>query len=305
MNRSPLRNYLELVRFSHTVFALPFAAVAALLAFHVPGVDGNQPHFHWRFAVGILLCMVFARSTAMAFNRLVDRDVDAQNPRTQSRHLPAGILTVSSVTAFCVINALGFIASTLLFLPNWLPIALALPVLGWLCGYSYAKRFTAAAHLWLGVALSLSPVCAWIAIRGTGLLQHPADLLPAITLAAAVALWVTGFDIIYACQDAEFDRKAGLHSIPAKLGIAKALHVAALLHGFMLAALFVLPLTHTGLGLRSLYYAGLLVVAALLAYQHYLVTPTDLQRVGIAFFNVNAVISLFLMTLTAIDCYWI
>ena len=177
------------------------------------------PAFHWRHLLGILVCMVGARSAAMAFNRLVDRRIDAENPRTKTRHLPAGILSAASVWLFTLASAAVFIAGTLLFLPNWLPVVLSLPVLLFLLGYSYAKRFTALAHFWLGTALMLAPVCAWIAIRGEVLLTQPADILPAVLLGAAVLAWVSGFDIIYACQDAEFDRRASLKSVPALLGV--------------------------------------------------------------------------------------
>ena len=158
--------------------------------------------------------MVTARSFAMALNRLADRKLDANNPRTAGRHLPARILSVNTVAAFAAISAAGFVASTLLFLPNRLPLALAVPVLLFLAGYSYTKRFTSLAHFWLGTALALSPIAAWIAIRGEAVIANPTDLLPAITLGAAVLTWVAGFDIIYACQDYESDRQARLHSIP-------------------------------------------------------------------------------------------
>ena len=170
-----IRHLLELIRFSHTLFALPFALLAAVMAWNLTG-------FRWQETVGILLCMVTARSFAMAFNRLADRHIDAGNPRTAGRHLPAGILSVVQVTAFAVICALGFVASTLLFFPNRLPLMLSIPVLAFLAGYSFTKRFTALAHFWLGAALALSPVAAWIAIRGAVVLEHPSDLLPALVL---------------------------------------------------------------------------------------------------------------------------
>src|SRR5262245_58413211 len=203
-----LRHILEMIRFSHTLFALPFALLAAALAWRANFREGLA--FRVRDLAGIVLCMVFARSMAMAFNRLVDRRIDADNPRTASRHLPAGILSVSSVAAFCIACTVGFIASTLLFWPNRWPLYLSLPVLAFLSGYSYAKRFTSLCHYWLGAALSLSPIAAWIAIRGE-------IAWPPVLLAGAVLCWVGGFDIIYACQDVAFDQKQGLFSIPARL----------------------------------------------------------------------------------------
>ena len=170
--------------------------------------NNNRPPFaiRWQELLGILLCMVFARSAAMAFNRLVDRRIDAGNPRTAGRHLPAGILSVGQVTLFAAGCSAAFVASTLLFLPNRLPLYLSVPVLLFLCGYSYTKRFTSLAHFWLGAALALSPIAAWIAIRGQAVLANPIDLLPAVVLGAGVLTWVAGFDILYACQDYDFDR---------------------------------------------------------------------------------------------------
>src|SRR5437763_9158924 len=218
-----LRSLLELIRFSHTVFALPFALSSAALAW-------QDKRFHVLDLAGILLCMIFARSAAMAFNRLADRRLDADNPRTAARHLPSGRLSVGAVAAFTVGCCLAFVAATLLFLPrNPWPLILSVPVLLWLLGYSFAKRFTSLAHFWLGSALMLSPIAAWIAIRG--------DLAwPPVLLGLAVLCWVSGFDIIYACQDADFDRATGLHSLPARLGVAGALRLAALCHAFMVVA---------------------------------------------------------------------
>ncbi|HWL75128.1 MAG TPA: UbiA-like polyprenyltransferase, partial [Burkholderiaceae bacterium] len=219
---------LELIRFSHTVFALPFALLAAVMAWVLSARAEPPVAWRWQELVGILWCMVAARSAAMAFNRLADRKIDAENPRTRGRHLPAGIVTVSSVTVFALLCSVLFAAGTLLFLPNWLPLYLAVPVLVFLLAYSYTKRFTVLAHFWLGAALMLAPISAWIAIRGQFVMIDLGDLLPAVLLGGAVLLWVAGFDIIYACQDAAFDREYGLHSLPARVGIAKSLRVAAL-----------------------------------------------------------------------------
>jgi 4-hydroxybenzoate polyprenyltransferase len=298
--------FLSLIRFSHTLFALPFALLSALMAWRLQG-DGaatGERRFaaislRWQEVAGILLCMVTARSAAMAFNRLVDRRIDAGNPRTSGRHLPAGILSVAQVTAFTSVSAVGFVLSTLLFLPNRLPLYLALPVLAWLLGYSYAKRFTALAHFWLGAALALAPVAAWIAIRGEAVLATPRDLLPALVLGAAVLTWVAGFDVIYACQDCEFDRQTGLRSLPARLGVARALRLAAACHLATILFLALLPAVYPPFG--RVFGLGVAGVAALLVYEHVLVRPDDLARVNTAFFHVNAVISLGLLAVGTWD----
>ncbi|WP_254513454.1 UbiA-like polyprenyltransferase [Anatilimnocola floriformis] len=298
-----IRHLLGLIRFSHTIFALPFALLAAIMAWttRVPAGLVVDTKFHWQHLLGILICMVGARSAAMAFNRLVDRDIDGKNPRTVQRHIPAGLLSLPTVIWFTLISSAIFCAGTLLFLPNWLPIVLSAPVLLFLLGYSYAKRFTSLAHFWLGVALALAPVCAWIAIRGLVLLHQPLDILPAVLLGLAVLAWVSGFDIIYACQDADFDRQAKLHSVPARLGVAGALRLAAACHFVTLVLLAILPLLCPQIGLGWIYGSGVLVVAGLLTYEHALVKPGDLTRVNAAFFNVNAIISLGLLIVGTID----
>src|SRR5436190_15810911 len=202
-----VRHILEMIRFSHTLFALPFALLAGIMAWTTPiTTTHSAAPFRWQDLAGILLCMVAARSAAMAFNRLADRTIDAENPRTKMRHLPAGILSVGSVLVFTLISSLLFIAGTLLFLPNRLPLILSLPVLLFLLAYSYTKRFTVLAHFWLGAALMLAPVSVWIALRCEVLAYDPADILPAVLLGLAVLTWVAGFDIVYACQDVDFDR---------------------------------------------------------------------------------------------------
>ena len=295
-----LRSYLELVRFSHTIFALPFALMAVILAFQAPAPAATSPAEWWRRGLGVLLCMVTARTAAMAFNRLVDRSFDAANPRTATRHLPRGDLAVGEVFGLVALSCGAFIASTLLFLPNWLPLVLSVPVLAWLLGYSYAKRFTMLAHVWLGAALGMAPVAAWIAIRGEALLANPVDGLAALILGLAVTTWVAGFDIIYACQDAGFDASQGLHSIPARLGVPRALTLAAGLHVVTLAILATLPLVVPQLG--AVYWGTLVAIAALLVWEHSLVRPDDLSRVNQAFFTANAAIGLLLLVAIAIDC---
>jgi 4-hydroxybenzoate polyprenyltransferase len=301
---SRLRTYLELVRFSHTIFALPFAAMAALIAIRWggdPALDVTSPRGAVRGGVGILLCMVTARTAAMAFNRLVDRTIDAANPRTATRHLPRGDVGVGEVLLLVVLASAGFIASTLLFLPNWLPLVLSAPVLALLLGYSYAKRFTMLAHVWLGAALGLAPVAAWIALRGQTLLRDPADILPAAILGLAVAAWVAGFDVIYACQDAAFDAAHGLQSIPARLGVPRALRLAKWFHLVTMLLLGLLPLCVPELG--GIYWTAYAVIAALLVWEHALVKPDDLSQVNRAFFSANAMIGLVLLAAIAADLW--
>jgi 4-hydroxybenzoate polyprenyltransferase len=336
------RHLLELIRFSHTLFALPFALLSAVMAWRLNFIDEFiVPHqaagkakdetlpqlidlwatgvvdqlrdrldspligvwygfaIRWQEIVGILLCMVAARSFALAFNRLADRHIDATNPRTAGRHLPTGILGVTQVTAFAVLCAVGFIASTMLFLPNRLPLFLSIPVLLLLAGYSFTKRFTSLAHFWLGTSLALAPIATWIAIRGELVLAHPADLLPTIVLGGAVLTWVAGFDIIYACQDYDVDVAAGHHSIPARVGIAGALRLAAACHLATIALFASLPLVFPYFG--WIYWLAVIAIAVLLIYEHLLVRPNDLSRVNAAFFNVNAIISIGLFAVGTLD----
>ncbi len=289
-----LRDYLAMIRFSHTVFALPFALASSVLAW-------NQAPFRWLDLVGILSCMVFARSAAMGFNRLVDRHYDAANPRTANRHLPTGKLSVGGVTGFTVLMAALFIAATSLFLlrspANVWPLRLSVPVLLFISVYSMTKRFTALSHFWLGISLMLTPIAAWIAICGM------VDLATPILLGVAVLCWVAGFDILYACQDIEFDRCVGLHSIPARLGILGALRLALLCHSLMLMVLVGLWWWHPAL--NALFLVGLFALGILLFYQHALVRPDDLSRVNQAFFQVNALISVGMLVIVCGDVWWI
>lgn len=286
------RQLLEMIRFSHTLFALPFALLSALMAWTANARSEPSIPFRWQELAGIVLCMVFARSAAMSFNRLADREFDAANPRTRMRHLPAGLLSVRAVTLFAVVCSAGFVASTLLFLPNRWPLYLAAPVLAFLLAYSLTKRFTSLAHFWLGAALMLAPIAAWIAIRG--------DLeWPPVVLGAAVLLWVAGFDMIYACQDYEFDRTAGLHSVPVRLGVAGALRLSGVCHLGMISMLVLLPLIYPYLG--WFYWGGVVAVALLLLYEHWLVRPDDLDRVNLAFFHVNWIVSVLLLVVGTAD----
>lgn len=278
-----VRLFLEMIRFSHTVFALPFALVGAVMAW-----NRKPTGFEWVELLGIVLCMVFARSAAMAFNRLADHEIDSRNPRTAKRHLPTGALSRFAVTVFTLVSGAGFFLSAGLFLladpPNPWPVYLSVPVLGFVLGYSYTKRFTSLAHFWLGASLMLAPLAAWIAILGM------TDLIIPATLGLVVFFWVSGFDILYACQDADFDRGEKLHSVPARFGVRASLWVAFGCHlamtGCLVAVYFI---ASPPLGI--VYLSGVVAVAVLLLYEHSLVRPDDLTRVNIAFFHVNGLIS--------------
>ncbi len=276
-----LRIILDMIKFEHTVFALPFALMSAFLA--AGGVPSGRALF-W-----ILVAMVGARSSAMSFNRLVDQEFDRRNPRTASRALPAGLLTRGQVWVFCLASAALFILAAGML--NRLALILSPVALAIVWGYSYTKRFTSLSHLALGLGLGVAPVGAWIAIRGR------IELVP-LLLCAAVTLWTAGFDIIYACQDTEFDRKEGLHSLPARLGERNALLISILLHVGVAIILFLLP---TLVPLGPLYHAGAVAAVLLLAYEHTLVRPGDLSRVNAAFFTTNGFVSIGLMVFTIAD----
>ena len=276
-----LKIILEMIKFEHTVFALPFAIMSAFIA-----EEGLPPltKLGW-----ILVAMVGARSCAMAFNRLADAEIDSQNPRTATRAIPAGLITKGAVWFFTLVSA-GLLVCAAWRL-NPLAFALSPVALAVIMGYSFTKRFTALSHLWLGLALSISPVGAWIAIKGQF------DWTP-IILCCVVLLWTAGFDIIYACQDVNFDRKHGLHSIPARIGIRWALWVSSALHVIAVLLLFGIPLL-TELGL--FYYIGVGIVVLIFIYEHAIVKPDDLSRVNLAFFTLNGMISLVLMALSIAD----
>jgi 4-hydroxybenzoate polyprenyltransferase len=270
-----VRTTLEMIKIEHTLFALPFAFLGAVLAARgVPTL---------RVIVWITLAMVGARSCAMAFNRIADREIDARNPRTKMRAIPAGTLSVSFVWVFTIIAAaLFFVAAAML---NRLTLILAPVALASILLYSYTKRWTTLSHLVLGWCLAIAPAGAWIAVRGS--LNSPVPFL----LSLVVMLWTAGFDVLYACQDYEFDRVTGLHSIPRKFGIARALWISRCLHAGAFATLIALYLvTHLG----ALALVGVIGTAALLVYQHMLVRATDLSRLNAAFFTTNAFVSLIL-----------
>ena len=278
-----LSTVLEMIKIEHTLFALPFAFLGMLLAAR------GWPS--WWTVLWIAVAMVGARSAAMGFNRLVDRRIDAANPRTASRALPAGLVTPAAVAVFVAASA------ALLVLAAWQlnPLALALsPVaLAILFLYSYTKRFTWGSHLFLGLALSGAPLGAWIAVRGD------VQATPLI-LGGAVLTWVAGFDVLYALQDEEFDRKTGLFSVPARFGTVGALWISAALHATTLTLLALLPRTYPP-GLGSWYWIGWAGCLALIAYQHWVVRPGDLSRLNAAFFTANGVLSVWLFVATALD----
>jgi len=271
--------YGRMIRFSHSVFALPFALTSAALAAQGGAMTGG--HVFW-----IVVAMVAARSAAMGFNRLVDQAIDARNPRTASRELPRGIVSRGEAWLFVGLSVAAFVLAAAMLNPLCLaltPVALAIVL-----GYSYTKRFTAASHLVLGLALAVAPVGAWLAIRGRF------DLVP-VVLGLAVLLWVAGFDTLYACQDVEFDRQEGLRSLPAAVGVPRALRLARLMH----AGTVLLLLSLFGLApLHPVYLAGVAAVAVILAWEHSLVGPHDLSRVMQAF-NLNGWVSLGYFAVTA------
>ncbi|MEM7308630.1 MAG: UbiA-like polyprenyltransferase [Planctomycetota bacterium] len=281
-----VRDWLSLVRFSHSIFALPFALASAWLA------QGGVPEL--RVLFWVVVCAVAARTAAMAFNRLVDRRLDAANPRTRGRELPSGVLAPSAVGLLVVVSSAAFIAGA--FALNPLCGKLALPVLVVLLGYSLVKRFSWLAHAVLGLSLALAPLGAWVAVTGS----LAGDLRPPLLLAAAVLLWVFGFDLIYACQDAEHDRGAGLHSIPARFGVPAALAASSLAHAATTVLLVLLGLS-AGLGLP--YWLVLGVAAALLAWQHRIVAPDDFSRVDLAFFTLNGWVGIALFFGVAVDLF--
>jgi 4-hydroxybenzoate polyprenyltransferase len=276
-----LRVTLEMIKWEHSIFALPFALCGAMLA------ASGLPTSHQ--LVWIIVAMLAARSAAMAFNRLADSSIDAANPRTRTRALPAGHLSPAFVATFVLVSCAIFIlaASQLNRLTLWLsPVALAVLLL-----YSYTKRFTRLSHLVLGFALGIAPAAAWIAVRGS---LDPRILL----LTAAVTFWVAGFDILYACQDFDFDRDAGLHSIPRHIGIANALWIARAFHALMLLLLIALV---PAFALGKLALIGVAAVMLLLLYEHSLVKPNDLSRLNAAFFTMNGVISVVFALFVAAD----
>jgi 4-hydroxybenzoate polyprenyltransferase len=272
----------RMVKFSHTVFALPFALAATALAARGHGIALGQ-------IVAILIAMAGARTAAMGFNRIVDRRLDAKNPRTAGREIPAGKVSVLSAALLTAFSAAAFVAAAASL--GRLCLALSPIVLGLVLGYSFTKRFTWLCHLFLGLAIGIAPAGAWIAVRG--------DLgAPAIWLVAAVTTWIGGFDILYALSDREFDRGAGIYSIPARFGVPAALVISAALHLGTVAALTAVGVSA---GLGTIYFAGVAAVVAIFAYEHSIVRPSDLSRVDVAFFNLNGYVSLVYLLATLVE----
>lgn len=293
---SKLKSYLSLIKFSHTIFAMPFAMIGFFLAWRQLSMEreailkdfisegwvyykGDLLTPLWKTFLLVILCMILARSAAMAFNRYLDRSFDAKNPRTAIREIPAGIIKANSVLLFTIVNCLLFIACT--FFINRLCFYLSPVALLVVLGYSYTKRFTPLCHLVLGLGLSLAPIGAYLAVTGEF------SLLP-ILFSLAVIFWVSGFDIIYALQDEEFDKSQKLYSIPSWLGKAKALRVSELLH-LLSAACVIIAGIYGGFG--WLYWVGIVVFIGMLIYQHSIVKPTDLRKVNLAFMTANGIAS--------------
>lgn len=275
--------FLKMIKLEHSLFALPFAFVGMFLA------ANGMPS--WNVILWVVAAMVGARSAAMGLNRYADAEIDARNPRTASREIPAGNISKTATIFYIILSlAVYFLAAVML---NKLTAILSpIPILIFIL-YAYAKRFTNFCHIILGIALGLAPVCAWIAVTGT-------VNLPPFILGGAIILWVAGFDILYAIQDIEYDRKEGLHSIPAVFGVSGSLIIARLLH-FAAFFLFILLMAFTNLG--YIYLAGVLISGALMAYEHSLVSKDDLSKLNMAFFNMNAYISITIMIFSIIDIW--
>jgi 4-hydroxybenzoate polyprenyltransferase len=285
LSRRPLLAIItfgRMVKFSHTVFALPFALAAVTLAAHGHGVTVAQ-------IAAIVLAMVGARTTAMGFNRIVDRHLDAANPRTAGRELATGKVSLAAAASLTVASAALFLAAAAWLGPLCLRLAPIVLVL--VLGYSFTKRFTWLCHLFLGLAIGSAPAAAWIAVRGR--LDSPA-----LWLSLAVGTWIAGFDVLYALDDRDFDRKAGIHSIPVRFGVPTALLISAVLHAASVAAL--LAAGHAA-GLGWIYLAGMAVVIAMLVWEHAILRPSDLSRLNVAFFNLNGYVSVVYFTATLAD----
>ncbi len=281
-----MKKYISLVLFAHTIFAMPFAFIGFFLAISVTGQA-----FNWLKLLLMILCMIFARNAAMAFNRYLDRGIDAQNPRTAIRDIPSGKISSNEALIFTIVNSILFILSTLII--NKLCFYLSPIALAVVLGYSYTKRFTPLCHLILGLGLALAPIGAYLVVAGEF------AMLP-LYFSLAVLCWVSGFDIIYALQDEEFDRENNLNSIPAWLGKEKALNVSSIFH--VLAVIFV-TMPYIVSDLSWFYLAGVLFFMILLIYQHQLVKPNDLSKVNRAFFTTNGIASVVFAVFFLLDAY--
>ncbi len=278
-----MNKYLSLIKFSHTIFAMPFAFIGFFLA-------TQSYNFEWITLVYVVLCMIFARSAAMAFNRYIDRDIDTANPRTaQVREIPNGSIKANSALIFVIINSLLFIGTT--YFINTLCLSLSPIALIVILGYSYTKRFTALCHLVLGLGLALAPIGAYLAVSGTF------AIIP-LLFSAAVLFWVSGFDIMYALQDEAFDKSQNLHSIPVLIGKENALNLSNFLHFFTFIAL---TLAGTMYDFGKFYWIGFSIFSALLVYQHTLVKANDLSKINLAFFTTNGIASIIFGALVIVD----
>jgi 4-hydroxybenzoate polyprenyltransferase len=284
---SKVTDYGRLIRFSHTIFAMPFALSSVALAWPKHPVT-------WRGLFWILMAMVSARSAAMGFNRLMDRKFDALNPRTQNWELPRGAVKVREAAALTASAALIFVLAA--YELNWLCFVLSPLALVIICFYSLTKRFTWASHLFLGLALSIAPIGAWLAVLDSSV--EIAELIVPLYLGLAVVFWLAGFDIIYSLQDREFDRAHGLYSVPVRFGVARALQISSLCH---LATIIFLALVGFSAHMQIIYWLGLAAVVAVLLWEHRLVTPTDLSRINRAFFDLNAYVSVAFFFATLAD----
>lgn len=276
-----IRTYLSFVKFEHAVFALPFALTSAWVC------AGGVPPL--RLLFWIVVAVIAARSAAMGFNRIVDFEFDKLNPRTKNRELPTGKLTLTQAWVFVIVSAAIFVFAA--YKLNWLAFWLSFPTLAWLFGYSYTKRFTDWSHLWLGSALGIAPLGAWIALKGT-------IELPPILLMVAVTCWVAGFDIVYATLDEDFDRRIGLHSLVVRYGSKKALRVSRFLH-----AVFLLMLAAFGWvsSLGKTFWLAWLFIVGFIAYEHSIAEPGNPQKVNTAFFTVNGIVSILIFIATVLD----
>jgi 4-hydroxybenzoate polyprenyltransferase len=283
-----MKKYFSLVLFAHSIFALPFALIGFFL-----GVISTPNPFSWMLFVQVLLCMIFARNSAMAFNRYLDRKIDARNPRTQMRDIPAGKISANEAIIFVIINCILFIITTAFI--NSLCFYLSPVALFVVLFYSYTKRFTALCHLVLGLGLSLAPIGAYIAVTGVF------NIVP-VLYSFAVLFWVSGFDIIYALQDEAFDRNEELHSIPAALGIKNALKLSVGLH-ILSALCVILPIFYAAFSFGYFYYMGVIFFCFMLIYQHLLVKPNDISKVNRAFATTNGFASVIFATCFLIDIF--
>ncbi len=281
-----MKNYLSLIKFSHTIFALPFAIIGFFLA-----MRNTNASFDLKLFLLMLACMVTARSAAMAFNRYIDRDIDVQNPRTKNREIPAGIIKANTALFYVILNSLLFISFT--YFINSICFYLSPVALLVILAYSYTKRFTALCHFVLGLGLSLAPIGAYLVITGE-------FALTPVLFSLAVLTWVSGFDIIYSLQDEEFDKSLSLHSIPSALGKAGALKLSTLVH--VLTALFVI-LPGVVESFSWFYWIGVLIFCSMLIYQHLLVKPNDLSKVNLAFMTTNGIASLFFAAFFLLDFF--